>query len=150
MEEKTVTKRTETKSEIRAYLAKLKYAIESSSTVIEFGKDRNVDKQRNEKHTNKYTVSELFPDEDIVSVFKRELINLTIEEYIETVKDLKRPKYSEMRVFGRKYLEQDVYIKVRVELVSTIHASGENYIFVMSFHFAEFNFNKSSFPYIKI
>lgn len=150
MKDKSEIKRIETKLEIQTYLARLKYAIESGSAVIEFVRDRYVDKQRSIKHTNEYTISKLFPDEDVVTVFQRELINLTINEYIETVKDINRPKYSEMRVFGSKYLEQDVYIKIRVELVSAVHASGENYIFVMSFHFAEYNFNDSNFPYIKI
>lgn len=150
MRDRSETKRTESKSEVQTYLARLEYAIKSESAVIEFVKERYVDKEKNEKHTNKYTMSKLFPDEDPVTVFKRELTKLTVEEYIETVKDINRPKYSEMRVFGRRYLEQDVYIKIRVELVSAVHASGGNYIFVMSFHFAEFEFNEGKFPHKKV
>lgn len=149
MKDKNETKRIETRTEIETYLARLKYAIESGSAVIEFARERYVDKERDKKHTNKYTISKLFPDEEIVTVFKRELIKLTIEEYIETVKDINRPKYSEMRVFGKQYSGQDVYIKIRVELVSAVHASGGNYIFVMSFHFAEFKFNEGKFPHKK-
>lgn len=149
MKDKSETKRIESRMEMQTYLDRLKYAIESGSAVIEFAKQRHVDKDRNKKHTNKYTMSELFPDEDSVTVLKRELTKLTVEEYIETVKDINRPKYSEMRVFGKQYLEQDVYIKIRVELVSAVHASGGNYIFVMSFHFAEFKFNEGKFPYKK-
>ena len=104
---------------------------------------------RNKKHTNKHTMSMLFPDEDFVIALKKELIKLTVEEYIETVKDRRRPKYSEFRVFGKQCLELDVYIKIRVELVSSVHASGGNYIFVMSFHFAELKFNKEEFPHRK-
>lgn len=149
MKDKNEIKRTETRIEIQTYLDRLKYAIESGSAVIEFAKERYIDKERNKKHTNKYTMSVLFPDEDFVTALKKELIKLTVEEYIETVKDINRPKYSEFRVFGRQYLEQDVYIKIRVELVSSVHASGGNYIFVMSFHFAEFKFNEEEFPYNK-
>lgn len=149
MRDRSEIKRTESKSEVQTYLARLEYAIKSGAAVIEFVKERYVDKEKNEKHTNKYTMLKLFPDEDPVTVFKRELTKLTVEEYIETVKDINRPKYSEMRVFGRRYLDQDVYIKIRVELVSAVHASGGNYIFVMSFHFAEFEFNEGNFPHKK-
>ena len=149
MRDRNETKRIETRIEVQTYLDRLEYAIKSGSAVIEFAKNRYVDKERNKKHTNRYTMAELFPDEDFVTVFKRELMKLTVEEYIETVKDINRPKYSEMRVFGRQYLQQDVYIKIRVELVSSVHASGGNYIFVMSFHFAEFKLNQGKFPYKK-
>lgn len=149
MKDKNEIKRIETRIEVETYLDRLKYAIESGSAIIQFAKERYIDKKRNKKHTNKYTMSVLFPDEDFVTALKRELMKLTVEEYIETVKDINRPSYSEFRVFGRQYLDQDVYIKIRVELVSSVHGSGENYIFVMSFHFAEFKFRKEEFPYKK-
>lgn len=91
-------------------------------------------------------MSKLFPDEDLVEALKKELIKLTVEEYIETVKDTRYPDRSDMRVFGKKYQEEDVYIKIRVELVSLSYANN-SYIFVMSFHFAEKAFNESDFPY---
>lgn len=76
-----------------------------------------------------------------------------MEEYIETVKDQRFPKRSDMRVFGRKYSGKDVYIKIRVELVKTSNCmkngSGDNYIFVMSFHYSEEAFTDSDFPYRK-
>lgn len=116
---------------------------------LRFQKQRQVDKDRNKKHTNRYTVAKLFPDEDEVDALKRELIKLTIEEYIETVRDVRFPNNTEMRVFGKQYLNEDVYIKIRVELVSAAHASGNNFILVMSFHFSERDFNESNFPYRK-
>ena len=75
----------------------LKYAIESGSVRINFQRNRKVDEKRNRKFTNRYTISKLFPDEDEVEVLKRELILLTVEEYIETVKDLRFPMSSEVR-----------------------------------------------------
>ena len=52
-----------------------------------------------------------------------------------------------MRVFGKEYEGfKDVYIKIRVELLST-NAFGETTTFVMSFHFAERKFEESEFPY---
>ena len=52
-----------------------------------------------------------------------------------------------MRVLGKQFEEKDVYIKIRVELVSAAYASGNNYVFVMSFHFSEMEFKESDFPY---
>jgi len=141
--------RIEGKLEVQTYLDRLKYAIESSSARINFQRNRKVDEKRNRKFTNRYTISKLFPDEDEVEVLKRELILLTVEEYIETVKDLRFPMYSEMRVFGKKYFGEDVYIKIRLELINTTHASGDSFILVMSFHFAEQAFDDSVFPYKK-
>lgn len=139
-------KRIESGSDVTTYLDRLKYAIESGSAMINFQRDRQVDSIRDEKYTNRYTMLTLFADEDEVAVLKRELARLTIHDYIETVKDTRFPKRSDMRVFGKKYSEEDVYIKIRVELVG---AMGSNYIFVMSFHFAEEAFLETDFPYMK-
>ncbi len=140
-------KRIETRLEVQTYIDRLRYAIESGSATINFQKERQVDRNRDKEHTNRYTMSKLFPKEDEVEVLKRELTKLTIREYIETVEDTRFPNKSEMRVFGKKYEENDVYIKIRVELVSAAHASGNNYVFVMSFHFAEMDFKESDFPF---
>lgn len=69
---------------------------------------------------------------------------MTVKEYIETVKDKNFPKRSEMRVFGKQYDGLDVYIKIRVELIS-LQAMGGNYVFVMSFHYSEKAFQESDF-----
>jgi hypothetical protein len=140
-------KRKESKIEAQAYLDKLKYAIESNSVSISFQKDRNVDQGRQKRYSNRYTLGKLFPDEDEIEALKRELILLTVEDYIETVKDIRFPKKSEMWVFGKQYSGDDVYIKIRVELISITHASGGSFIFVMSFHYSEWNFKDSDFPY---
>ena len=55
-----------------------------------------------------------------------------------------------MRVFGKEYLGDDVYIKIRVELVSIAHANGNSFIMVMSFHYSEWDFEESDFPYKKV
>ncbi len=137
----------ESRDEVQTYLARLKYAIECGSGKINFQRNRIVDQNRNYRYTNRYTIGRLFPNEDEIEVLKRELSSLTVEEYIETVKDMRFPKRSEMRVFGKQYLEDDVYIKIRVELVSTAHAHGDSYILVMSFHYSERKFKVSDFPY---
>ncbi len=143
-------KRKESKLEVQTYLNRLKYAIQSGSVKLNFQKDRNVDQNRDKKYTNRYTMSQLFPEEDEIEALKRELTLLTVEEYIETVRDTRFPKRSEMRVFGKQYSGDDVYIKVRVELVSVEHASGDSFILVMSFHYSEWDFKESDFPYKKV
>ena len=149
MKQTTEVKRTESKLEVKTYLDSLKYAIQSGAVTLNFQKDRKVDLTRDPKYTNRYTVGKLFPDEDEVGALKRELSKLTVEAYIETVKDTRFPKRSEMRVFGKVYDEEDVYIKIRFELISRAHASGSSFILVMSFHFSERNFTDSLFPYMK-
>jgi len=142
-------KRKESKLDVQTYLDRLQYAFKDGSVTINFQKERRVDQKRNKRYTNRFTLAQLFPDDDEVEVLKRELSHLTVEEYIETVKDTRFPKRSDMRVFGKQYSGDDVYIKIRVELVSTL-ANGENYVFVMSFHYSEWDFKESDFPYKKV
>ncbi len=149
MKEAYENRRIESRLEIQTYIDGLRYALENESTKISFQKNRQIDKKRNKKFTNRYTIERLFPDDDEVEALKRELALLTIEEYVETLKDIRYPNKSEMRIFGRKYFDEDVYIKIRVELISTTHASGDSFIFVMSFHYAEEAFSDSDFPYKK-
>ncbi|MDV2582183.1 hypothetical protein [Alkalibacillus haloalkaliphilus] len=147
--ESKLSKRIEEKFEIDTYLARLKYAIESGSVKINFQRNRKVDESRDEKYTNRFTMAHLFPDDDEVEALKRELSLLTVEDYIETVEDLRFPNNSEMRVFGKEYVNEDVYIKIRVELLNTTHVAGDSFILVMSFHFAEIPFEEDDFPYRK-
>jgi len=141
-------KRIEERPAVMAYLDKIKYALASGQVRINFQHDRRVDQQRDIKYSNRYTVQTLFPDEDAVKALKRELATLTVEEYVETVKDTSFPNLSEMRVFGKKYSLGEVYIKIRVELLN-IASAGAHTIFVMSFHFAENDFEEENFPYRK-
>lgn len=99
------------------------------------------------RYTNKFTVADLFPNENPVVALKRELKTLTVEEYMQTVKDTRFPNRSEMREFGKIYAGKgDVYIKIRVELLSGF---GNHTTFVMSFHYAEIPFTSAMFPYRK-
>lgn len=138
--------RIESELEIRTYLQKLQYALDQGAE-ISFQVKRLVDQNREEKYTNQYTVNTLFPDENPKEALKRELKTLTVEEYMKTVQDLRFPKRSDMREFGKVYNGQDdVYIKIRVEL---LNAYGKTATFVMSFHFAEKAFTPEMFPYRK-
>lgn len=141
-----INPRIESELEIKSFLQNLKYALEND-VEIKFQVMRIVDDRRNEKYTNQYTINTLFPNENPLDVLKQELLKINVEDYIQTVKDFRFPKRSEMRVFGKVYDgSEDVYIKIRVELLGQ---SGDSVVFVMSFHFAERAFTSDMFPYRK-
>ena len=138
--------RIESELDVRAYLQNLKYALDHGAKIT-FQEERLVDQRRDQRYTNRFTVADLFPDENPVVALKRELQKLTVEEYMQTVKDLRFPKRSEMREFGKVYDGKgDVYIKIRVELLSEY---GNHTTFVMSFHYATIPFTSEMFPYRK-
>lgn len=133
----------ESRLEVQSYIQNLKYALDHGAKVT-FQKERIIDNGRDERYTNKFTVADLFPDEDPVEILKRELRNLSVEDYIKTVKDTKFTNRSEMREFGKIYANKDVYIKIRVELLTN---NGNHSVFIMSFHYAEKPFSDHMFPY---
>ena len=136
--------RIESKEEVSAYLAKMKYAIDQGASLT-IQMDRRVDDDRPIQYTNKFTLRDLFPDEDPQVVLRRELKTLTVGEYIKTVKDLRCPQKSDMREFGKVYCgNKEVYIKVRVEVLGAL---GQPPLFVMSFHYAMKPFSEETFPY---
>ena len=138
--------RIESELEVKTYLQNLKFALNNGAK-IEFQVKRRVDENRDKRYTNQYTVNTLFPDENPVDALKRELLTLSVEDYMKTVKDFRFPKRSEMREFGKVYNgKDDVYIKIRVELLGMY---GSTTTFVMSFHFAERAFSSEMFPYRK-
>ena len=138
--------RIESEIEVKSYIQDLKYALKNGAK-IDFQARRLVDEKRDEKYTNQYTVNKLFPDKNPLDAIKRELLTLSVEDYIQTVKDIRFPKRSEMREFGKVYNgTEDVYIKIRVELLGLY---GKTTTFVMSFHFAEKAFTPEMFPYKK-
>ena len=138
--------RIESELEVKAYIQDLKFSLNNGAQ-IDFQVNRVVDEKRDEKYTNQYTVNRLFPDENPVDALKRELLTLSVEDYMRTVKDTRFPKRSEMREFGKVYNgTEDVYIKIRVELLGLY---GNTTTFVMSFHFAEKAFTPEMFPYKK-
>ena len=138
--------RIESELEIKSYIQNLRFALNNGAK-IDFQAKRFVDEKRDEKYTNQYTVNRLFPDENPVDALKRELLTVTVEDYMQTVKDIRFPKRSEMREFAKVYNgTEDVYIKIRVELLGPY---GNTTTFVMSFHFAEKAFTPEMFPYKK-
>ena len=83
--------RIESELEVKAYIQDLKFALNNGAQ-IDFRAKRVVDEKRDEKYTNQYTVNKLFPDENPVDALKRELLTLSVEDYMQTVKDTRFPK----------------------------------------------------------
>lgn len=138
--------RIESELEVKAYIQNLRFALNHGAK-INFQVRRYVDDNREERYTNQYTINTLFSDEDPLEALRRELLTLNVGDYMRTVKDLRFPKRSEMREFGKVYNgNDDVYIKIRVELLD---AYGGAATLVMSFHFAERKFTSKMFPYKK-
>lgn len=140
--------RIESKFEVEDYLDRLKYALNDNQVEFTFMRNRKVDELRDERFSNGFTVNDLFPDEDPYIALKSELLGLQVENYKETVKDLNFPERPEMRVFGKNYGD-DVYIKIRVELMKSGVAGVSNAILLMSFHYSEYKFTDNDFPYKK-
>ena len=140
----TSLSRIESKSDVQAYIQNLNYALDHGAR-INFQVEREVDRHKPSRFTNKFTMADLFPNENPVDVLRREIKTLTVGEYIKTVKDIRFPNRSEMREFGKVYNNtSEVYIKIRVELLSLY---GGHTTFVMSFHYAQIAFDRTTFPY---
>lgn len=138
---------TESRIEVQTYLDRLKYALQNGAR-IQLQLDRKVDNERDIKFTNRFTIYDLFKNEDPIAAIKRELGSLTVKNYLRTVKDEHRPYRSDMREFGKTYNEsKEIYLKIRVELLSTSIQTMDNIVFIMSFHYTTVPFSKLVFPY---
>ena len=135
--------RIESRQEVEAYIQNLRYALDNGAKIT-IQEERLIDRNRDPRYTNKFTLADLFPEESPVDAVKRELKAITVEDYMKTVRDTKYKNHSEFRQFGEKYNGADVYIKIRVELVSLY---GGKSVFIMSFHYAEYEFLEGAFPY---
>lgn len=104
--------RIESELEVKAYIQDLKFALNNGAK-IEFQAKRRVDDNRDEKYTHQYTVNTLFPDENPVDALKRELLTLSVEDYMQTVEDLRFPNRSEMREFGNvfPFCREGIYVR---------------------------------------
>lgn len=87
-------------------------------------------------YTTQNTLNKLdYDNEDV----KNELLNLRLENYIETLFDYKDNKSPNFYVFIRSIKNRDVYIKVKIRNIQ------KRKVFCISFHFARFKNEK--FPY---
>ena len=130
-----------------AYIQDLQYSLNHGAR-IQYQSRRYVEQFRDEKYSNEYTIAELFPNQDVLKVLTQELMSLKVENYIRTVKDINRPKNSEMREFGKVYgADKEVYIKIRVEVMKSGSFGVDHIVFIMSFHYSTIPFDRLTFPY---
>ena len=88
------------------------------------------------KYSTEYCLRDLkFTEKDV----REELKNLNIKQYVECCPDERNPKSADYYVFSKKYQENQVYIKLKIQ------SYNNKIILCMSFHYAEYELN--SFPY---
>lgn len=139
--------RVETKAEVETFLAQLNYQI-SKGVRLNLIEDRMVDKEREPKYTNRFTVAELFPDEEPCKALKRELLLVRTDHYLQTLTDNKYPQKKEWREFGKVYpVDKEIYMKFRVVLLGAEKAYYDDLVLVMSFHHSTVAFKNRIFPY---
>lgn len=127
------------KEEVKLFLETLKNILNDK----EFNLKRDLDillKKKNENPLDQYTtmntLAELNYDKEDI---KRELLNLSIEDYIETLIDIKEINGPKLYVFIKYIIGKAVYIKIKIRSIQN------RKIFCISFHFARYeNFN---YPY---
>lgn len=135
MESKYCAKR----EEVEEFLEILKNILNNKNFNI--GKDLDILlKKKNEDPLDPYTtmntLNELDYDKEDI---KRELLNLSIEDYIETLIDLKDINGPKLYVFIKYIIGRAVYIKIKIRSIQN------RKIFCISFHFARYeNFE---YPY---
>ena len=101
--------RIESELEVKSYIQDLKFALNNGAK-IDFQAKRVVDDKRDEKYTNQYIVNKLFPDENPVDALKRELLTLSVEDYMQTVKDTRFLKEARCVSSERSITGQKMYI----------------------------------------
>lgn len=137
----------EDSSVVSTFLAKLKFMLENPCTSIQLDKKKS-DQFKPYEYTNKFTLSNLFPNENPVDAMKRELRLLSLCDYLHTAVDVVNPKSPNYYVFAKKF-DKFVYIKVKIVVFNGSIPGQQDTILVMSFHYAEHLINENSFRYLK-
>ncbi len=111
---------------VEAHLERLRCALSSENYELDI-----LQAKKGESYTDPYstfyTIQELgFDTEDIRDV----LMNLTAEDYIESMMDSRESGGEDFRVFGINIGGREIYIKEK------LRASA--YVFCISFHFAKY------------
>ena len=79
----TIKRRIESELEVNAYIQNLRFALNNGAK-IDFQIRRRIDANRDEKFTNQYTVNALFPNENPIEAIRRELLSLSVQDYMQT------------------------------------------------------------------
>lgn len=132
-------KQISSKEQVENFLLELKHIINNKKFNINEDFDILLKKKNetdDDAYTTKNTLIQLNYDKnDII----RNLKELKISEYIETLTDVKNVYSPQFWVFIKKINLKQVYIKVKIRSIQN------RKIFCISFHFARFQVN--NFPY---
>jgi hypothetical protein len=133
-------------SEVRLFLEELQLALSEKKSTIIISNKEIFQMGRLEFCTNMATIETLFPDEYADVALRRELKTLTEKNYMYSLKNIQYPLTSKRRVFGKRYGDDDIYIKLRIEFDSD-KSLNKTIIFVLSFHVSTEKFHPKNFPY---
>jgi hypothetical protein len=111
---------------VKYFLKKLQHLLNDDTCQLDVQRGRK-GQDRSDSNT---TVNTMLDLEYNTGDIKEELLSLKTSDYIETVKDRKRPGSSNYWVFLKKIRGREVYIKLKIHSVNKIH--------LMSFHYAAF------------
>ena len=102
--ENGIKARIESEIDVKAYIQNLQFPLNNGAK-IEFQGKRFVDEDRDERYTNQYTVNVLFPNENPVDVLRRELLKLSVSDYMRTVKHIVSPREVKCVNLGKSIME---------------------------------------------
>lgn len=112
---------------VEKHLQQLKELLKDSKCKLEI-LPRKKDEAEDDPYTTENTLQMLNYDSDDV---RRELLALSMDDYIENMKDDKRPDAPHFRVFGKTIRGYEIYIKEKIK--------SSKGVFCVSFHRARYN-----------
>lgn len=118
---------------VKHFLKKIQNFLTNDTCQLDIQRRRR-NKNPNDPNSTINTLLSLNYDEEDV---KNEILSLTIEDYIETVKDKKKVDGKHYRIFRKKIKGREIYIKLKICDVNRIH--------LISFHYA--NWGMKDRPY---
>lgn len=120
--------------EVEAHLKRLRTAIESPDCIIDLLMCKKGETELS-PYSTAFTLQTL---EYVMDDIKKELSELQVKDYIETMTDTVKTG-TKLYVFGVQIKNRNVYIKEKLRT--------DNHIFCISFHFAKYNFEKKPYDY---
>jgi hypothetical protein len=138
--------RTESIQDVRLFIDELRAVLSVKKSEIYLLEIKSSEAGRPKFMSNIATISELFPDEFPHIALRRELMKLSHQMYMHSMADMYFPLTASFHVFGMRYGDKDVYIKLKIEF-ETDKSLKNGTVIVISFHYSTKKFSGSDFPY---
>lgn len=124
-----------TREQVREFIEELKEVLNSPHCDLDI-----LPKKKGEESHDPYTTENTLIDlEYDTHDVKAQLKNLTVHQYIETIKDNKNEDRPHFWVFGKEINLKEVYIKVKIK------NRAKNKVFCVSFHYARYPLKNGPF-----